>query len=129
MVSINRLGIAQRKIRILHMAQSAGDVDRYIRVLFKYMDYDKFENILLCSYDLKREDYNGIVDTFEFADMQRSIGKTDIAAIRTVRSLVWKFQPDIVYGHSSKAGTIARVANTGMKKNGEKIRCVYNPND
>ena len=26
------------KIRILHVAQAAGGVDRYIRMLFKYMD-------------------------------------------------------------------------------------------
>ena len=42
------------KIRILHVAQAAGGVDRYIRMLFKYMDHDKFENILVCSHDFKK---------------------------------------------------------------------------
>ena len=36
------------KIRILHIAQAAGGVDRYIRILLKYLNQDKFENILVC---------------------------------------------------------------------------------
>ena len=42
-------------IRILHVAQAAGGVDRYIRMLLKYLDKDKFENILVCSQDFKKE--------------------------------------------------------------------------
>ena len=35
----------KNKIRILHVAQAAGGVDRYIRMLLKYLDKEKFENI------------------------------------------------------------------------------------
>lgn len=35
----------KNKIRILHVAQAAGGVDRYIRMLLKYLDKDKFENM------------------------------------------------------------------------------------
>mgnify|MGYP000503094555 CR=1 FL=1 len=52
----------KNRIRVLHVAQAAGGVDRYIRMLFKYMDHDKFENILVCSHDFKRVDYNGLAD-------------------------------------------------------------------
>ena len=38
----------KNKIRILHVAQAAGGVDHYIRMLLKYLDKDKFENILVC---------------------------------------------------------------------------------
>lgn len=31
----------KNKIRILHVAQAAGGVDRYIRMLLKYLDKDK----------------------------------------------------------------------------------------
>ena len=117
----------EHRIRVLHVAQAAGGVDRYIRMLFKYMDHDMFENILVCSHDFKREDYNGLADAFESVDMQRSIGKSDISAMSAVRKLIKKYMPDIVYAHSSKAGAISRVANIGLKKNGEKIRCIYNP--
>ena len=118
----------ERRIRILHVAQAAGGVDRYIRMLFKYMDHDKFENILVCSHDFKGEDYNGLADGFEHVDMQREIGKSDLAAIKEVRKFIGKYKPDIVYGHSSKAGAIARMANIGMKRaDGERIKCIYNP--
>ena len=39
----------KNKIRILHVAQAAGGVDRYIRMLLKYLDKDRFENILVRS--------------------------------------------------------------------------------
>lgn len=44
-----------KKIRILHVAQAAGGVDRYIQMLLKYLDREKFENILVCSYDFKKK--------------------------------------------------------------------------
>ena len=47
-----------KKIRILHIAQAAGGVDRYIRMLLKYMDNEKYENILVCSQDYNCSDYN-----------------------------------------------------------------------
>lgn len=34
----------KKKIKILHVAQAAGGVDRYIRMLLKYLDKEKFEN-------------------------------------------------------------------------------------
>ena len=48
----------QTKVRVLHIAQAAGGVDRYLRSLLKYFDREKFENILLCSYDFKKDDYD-----------------------------------------------------------------------
>lgn len=112
----------KNKIRILHVAQAAGGVDRYIRMLLKYLDKDRFENILVCSQDFNKEDYNGLVDYFEQIEMMRAIGKSDLKAIRAVRKLIKIYNPDIVYAHSSKAGAIARIADIGFKN-----RCVYNP--
>ena len=43
----------KKKIKILHVAQAAGGVDRYIRMLLKYLDKEKFENILVCSQDFR----------------------------------------------------------------------------
>ena len=112
----------KNKIRILHVAQAAGGVDRYIRMLLKYLDKDRFENILVCSQDFNKEDYNGLVDYFEQIEMMRAIGKSDLKAIRAVRKLIKIYNPDIVYAHSSKAGAIARIADIGFKN-----CCVYNP--
>ena len=112
----------KRKIRILHVAQAAGGVDRYIRMLLKDLDKDKFANVLVCSQDFHEEDYRDLVDSFEQVEMTRSIGGNDLKAIKEVRTLIKKYNPDIVYAHSSKAGAIARVADIGLKN-----RCVYNP--
>ncbi len=112
----------KNKVKILHVAQAAGGVDRYIRMLLKYLDKEKYENILVCSYDFNVEDYNGLADCFEQIEMSRAIGSRDLKAIVEVRKLIKKHSPDIVYAHSSKAGAIARVANIGLKN-----QCVYNP--
>lgn len=112
----------KKKIKILHVAQAAGGVDRYIRMLLKYLDKEMFENILVCSQDFYEEDYRGLVDSFEQVEMKRDIGGNDLKAIREVRALIKKYNPDIVYAHSSKAGAIARVADIGLKNH-----CVYNP--
>ena len=111
-----------KKIRILHVAQAAGGVERYIRMLLKYLDKGKFENILVCSQDFHEEDYRGLLYSFEQVEMTRAIGGNDVKAIKEVRTLIKKYNPDIVYAHSSKAGAIARVADIGLKNH-----CVYNP--
>ena len=92
------------KIRILHVAQAAGGVDRYIRMLLKYLDKERFENILVCSQDFHKEDYKELVNSFEQVKMTRAIGGNDLKAIKEVRSLIKHYTPDIVYAHSSKAG-------------------------
>ena len=35
-----------KKIRILHVAQAAGGVDRYIRMLLKYLDKEKIREYI-----------------------------------------------------------------------------------
>ncbi len=112
----------KRKKRILHVAQAAGGVDRYIRMLLKYLDKDKFENILVCSQDFNKDDYVELVDFFEQINMTRAIGGNDLKSIKEVRDLIKKYNPDIVYAHSSKAGAIARIADIGLKN-----YCIYNP--
>lgn len=111
-----------RKIRVLHVAQAAGGVDRYLRMLLKYFDKDKIENIVVLSQDFKKEDYDEFADIYETVEMERPIGFHDIKAIRQIRKLIKKYNPDIVYVHSSKAGAIARVADIGIKN-----YCIYNP--
>ena len=86
-----------KKIRILNVAQAAGGVDRYIRMLLKYLDKDKFENVLVCSQDFHEEDYKGLVISFEQIEMTRAIGGNDLKAIKEVRALIKKYKPDIVY--------------------------------
>lgn len=111
-----------KKIRILHIAQSAGGVDRYIRMLLKYLDKNQVENIFVCSQDFNEKEYTGLVIAFEQIEIQRAICLGDIKVVGQVRKLISKYKPDIVYNHSSKAGAIGRIADIGLKNH-----CVYNP--
>ena len=66
-------------------------------MLLKYLDKEKFENILVCSQDFHEEDYKGLLDSFEQIEMTRAIGRTDLKAIKEVRALIKKYNPDIVF--------------------------------
>lgn len=112
----------KKKIKIMHIAQAAGGVDRYLRTLLKYFDKNKFENIVVLSQDFKKDNYKDIANTFISIKMERAIGKHDIDAVRQLRKIIKKYTPDIVYAHSSKAGAITRIANIGIKN-----YCIYNP--
>lgn len=110
------------RIRILHVAQAAGGVDLYIRMLFKYLDKEKYENVLVCSSSFNENDYKNLSEYFEYIDISREICTRDLKSIYEVRKLIKKYEPDIVYAHSSKAGVIARIANIGINN-----LCLYNP--
>ena len=110
------------KIRVLHIAQSAGGVDQYIRMLLKYSNKNRFDNILVCSQDYQQINYRGMVKEFEQIDMRRAICINDFKALVKIRKILKKYNPDIVYAHSSKAGVLTRMANLGLKN-----YCVYNP--
>lgn len=112
----------KEKIRILHIAQSAGGVDRYIKMLLKYMNRDEFENIVVLSQDFKKNEYEMIADVYETVEMQRSIGLKDLKSIGNIRKIIRKYKPDILYVHSSKAGAIGRIANLGFHN-----KIIYNP--
>ena len=112
-----------KKTKVLHIAQAAGGVDRYLQSLLKYFDREKFENVLVCSNDFEEKDYKNIVDKFIVVKMQREISaKADFSAIKSVRKIIKNEKPDIVYVHSSKAGAIGRIADFGIKN-----KVVYNP--
>ena len=111
-----------KKIKVLHVAQAAGGVDRYLQMLLKYFDKNKFENILVCSQYFQKEDYEGIVSAFEQIEMTREISYKDLLVAHKIRKLIKKYKPDVVYAHSSKAGAVARIANFGLK-----THCIYNP--
>lgn len=111
------------KIKVLHVVQCAGGVDCYLRMLFTYMNRNEFEEILVCSPDFHKEDYEKLVDSFEVVDMCNKLSlKKDSKAVVTVRHLIMQYKPDLVYCHSSKGGGIGRLAAYGLG-----IPVIYNP--
>ncbi len=56
-------------IRVIHVAECIGGVDRYLRCLLKYSDKEKIENIMILSQLYKKEDYEGLADHVEIMHM------------------------------------------------------------
>ena len=109
--------------RIMHIVQSPGGVERYIQMFLKYIDKNKYENVLVCSEDYSKEYYLDYVSAFEYVKMIREVDIVcDLKSIINVRKFIKKYKPDIVYCHSSKAGAIGRIANVGLHN-----RVIYNP--
>lgn len=103
------------KIRLLHIAQCAGGVDCYLRMLLAHMDKKCFMQILICSPDYSEDKYQDLVEEFIQIEMCNSLSFVkDTKAIRKVRELIKHFRPDVIYCHSSKAGGIGRIANMGI---------------
>ena len=112
----------ERKIRVLHVAEAAGGVEKYLEILFKY-SRDKVENILVCSQNYDYEKLKTLADRVIVLKMVHGIGpSSDIKVERTLRKIIKKLKPDIIYAHSSKAGALARIANLGLK-----TKLIYNP--
>lgn len=116
-------GYSMRKIRILHLAQSAGyGVTVYVESLIKGLDKNKFEQILLGSDYYNTEHFRNMVDKLITIRMDRNITRNDINTILQCRKIIKKEKPDIVYCHSAKAGIYGRLACFGTKH-----KVVYNP--
>lgn len=104
--------------RIVHIAEAPGGVERYlVTLLTKMKKYSEFEQILICSSTLDQKKFDGLVESITVIDeMHNSISFTsDFKAIVAVRKAIKGYKPDIVYCHSSKAGAIGRIANTGFR--------------
>ncbi|EHI99327.1 glycosyl transferase group 1 [Clostridium sp. DL-VIII] len=108
---------------VMHIAQAAGGVERYMIMLLENMNKSEYRNIVVCSYDFNIYKLKDISEVIEQVKMHRKINLfKDIIAIYKVRRLIKKYKPDILYMHSSKAGMIGRLANLGLK-----TKVVYNP--
>ena len=115
--------VSTPRLRIMHIAECAGGVDKYLRMLLRGMDRGRFEQVVVCSDNYRSEDYEGLADRVIHLPMQNALSaKADARAVALVRRVVREVKPQIVYCHSSKAGGIGRLACVGMG-----VKVVYNP--
>lgn len=112
----------RKQLRIVHVAQCAGGVARYLQLLLKYADKTLFEHILICSLDYKAYNFDNLADEIFYIDMHREISFNDIWTVKKMRKTLKELEPDLVYCHSSKAGGYGRLACMGMD-----IPVLYNP--
>lgn len=106
-------------MRVLHVAECIGGVDRYLRSLLKY---STCENIMILSQLYKKEDFEKLADHVEIMHMTHGIGLSALKEARVLRGKIKKYNPDVVYAHSSIAGAITRLACIGLG-----VKVVYNP--
>lgn len=106
-------------MRVLHVAECIGGVDRYLRCLLKY---SSCENIMILSQLYKKEVCEGLADHVEIMHMTHGMGASALKEAKELRGKIKKYNPDVVYAHSSIAGAITRMACIGLN-----VRVVYNP--
>ncbi len=112
-----------KRIRVLHVAEAAGGVERYLQTLFKYNDKEQVENILVCSQNYDYKKFEELADRVIVLKMAHQINpSSDIKVEKALRKIIKEIKPDIVYVHSSKAGALARIADLGLNN-----KVIYNP--
>lgn len=113
------------KKKIMYITQSNGGVAKYLQMLFKYMDRNKYQQILVYpnEYINGKNYFNQLVDNIEFIDIYREINiKNDIKSIIQIYKVIKKYKPDLIYLQSSKAGALGRIVNIIFRK-----PIIYNP--
>lgn len=102
----------ENKVKILHIAQSAGGVERYLKMFFKHFNNNTYQNYLIVSgeYRESKKYFEELGVKIYIIDMVREISfKDDIIAMLKIYRLLIKIKPNIVYSHSSKAGALSRI--------------------
>ena len=115
--------MADKKIRIMHIAECAGGVDVYLSMLLPLLEKKGLYQYFVCSKLFDKAKYEKMVDGVEQIDMKQSFSPFSIIKnVRKVKKIIKSIKPDIIYCHSSFAGGIGRLAAKGSK-----IKIVYNP--
>ncbi len=110
-------------MNIMHIAQCAGGVERYLSMLLPLLRQQKLHQTFICSQDYNVEEYKEKVDEVEQLNMEQSLNPLTIMnVVKKIRKLIKKYNPDIVYCHSSIAGGLGRIASIGLS-----VKIVYNP--
>ena len=110
-------------ICILHIAECAGGVERYLQMLLPRLEKKNFCQYFICSYNYDKHCYQNIVDGVEQMDLKQTFSPFQIIQkVFSIRKNIKRMHPDIVYCHSSFAGGLGRLAAWGLP-----CKVVYNP--
>lgn len=110
--------------KIVHVTQSNGGVEEYLKMFFKYSNDKEYQMFLIAS-----EEYRNSAPLFKamgvkvyLVNMKREIGKDDFKVALEIYKILKIVKPDLVYSHSSKAGAVTRPIATILR-----IKNIYNP--
>lgn len=110
-------------ISILHIAECAGGVERYLQMLLPRLEEKGLRQYFICSRNYDAKAYSNMIDGVEQMDLKQTFSPLQIIKkVWQIRKQIKLFHPDIVYCHSSFAGGLGRLAAIGR---GCKV--VYNP--
>lgn len=100
------------KIKIIHIAQANGGVERYLKMFIKKFNDKRYINCLILSNEYIKCKY--IFDKLGvkvyFVDMKRELNiVNDLKSSIEIYKILKLEKPNIVYTHSSKAGGLGRI--------------------
>jgi glycosyltransferase involved in cell wall biosynthesis len=98
---------------VLDLASAQAEAGRDVHVVFSPIRES-------ASFAAERAELHSI--TWHPVDMSRTIGAVDVPAFRAVRRIIGSVGPDVVHGHSTKGGLMARLVPNGGRP------VVYTPN-
>ena len=110
-------------MRILHIVECAGGVERYLEMVVPRLAADGIEQEIVCSHSVDTSKLEKSVKKCVVTDMRQTFNPMAVVKIiGQVRKAIKEYQPDIVYCHSSFAGVFGRLAAIGTH-----CKVVYNP--
>lgn len=120
------------KIKIAMVVEAMlGGIRQHVCDIVKNLDQDKYDIYLIYSdiraddvFFQEREVLERHATLIQCNEMQREIGRKDLAAYHKLVTLFREIKPEIVHCHSSKAGIVGRLAAKKCKV--KKI--IYTPN-
>ncbi|WP_170245878.1 glycosyltransferase [Tenacibaculum adriaticum] len=113
-------------IKIVHIAKPIGGVGVYIQLLSKYLNANKYLNIIVCNEkDNNIELKNSVGEELEkyHINIQREISIiNDIKVLIKLIRVLKRIKPNLIHCHSAKAGILGRLAGIYLK-----IPVLYTP--
>lgn len=100
------------KIKIAHILNSSTGIEVYFRTLLQYIDFNKFEIIVIYDYSNKGDfqKYNANIKEYQI-DIKREINPfTDFISLKECVTILKKEKPHLIHCHSSKGGVLGRLA-------------------
>lgn len=110
-------------MKITHILECAGGVERYLEMLAPRLKKEGFEQTIICSHSVNLDKLKESADACYVTDMRQTFNPIAVVKIiRQVRRAIIASKPNIVYCHSSFAGVFGRLAAIGTH-----CKVVYNP--
>ena len=110
-------------MKITHILECAGGVERYLELLAPRLKKEGFEQTIICSNSVNLDKLKESADACYVTDMRQTFNPVAvIKIIRQVHIAITISKLDIVYCHSSFAGVFGRIAAIGTH-----CKVVYNP--